>query len=169
MIQPRIALRTYSKDDHARALAWLQDPGLRRCLGTTRSPTVESHQLWFQRMQRRSDVRLYAIYREDRHIGNLYVVDIDSLNERAEVQLFIGDNDKRNQGAGTVALKDSLRICFAELGLHRVFALVFAFNERAVRTFVKAGFAVEGRFRAHRKRDGKYHDMIVLGCLADDG
>jgi RimJ/RimL family protein N-acetyltransferase len=45
---------------------------------------------------------------------------------------------------------------------------VFAFNERAIRSYEKAGFRVEGRLREAISRDGRYWDEIQMGVLRDE-
>jgi RimJ/RimL family protein N-acetyltransferase len=57
---------------------------------------------------------------------------------------------------------------FAGLGLHRIALSVFAFNERAVRAYRKAGFRLEGRLREAIWRDGRYWDELQMGILADE-
>jgi len=45
---------------------------------------------------------------------------------------------------------------------------VFAFNERAVRSYLKAGFVEEGRLRGAIARDGGWWDEIQMGILGDE-
>ena len=54
------------------------------------------------------------------------------------------------------------------IGLHRVGLSVFSFNERAIRSYEKAGFRIEGRLREAISRDGRYWDEIQMGILRDD-
>ncbi|MFM8321349.1 MAG: GNAT family N-acetyltransferase [Chloroflexota bacterium] len=58
-----------------------------------------------------------------------------------------------------------LRYAFQELPLNRVTLNVFEYNPRAVRSYEKAGFRVEGRVRGGLNRDGKRYDMIYMGIL----
>ena len=61
-----------------------------------------------------------------------------------------------------------LWLAFERIGLHRVGLSVFSFNERAIRSYEKAGFRVEGRLREAIARDGRYWDEIQMGVLRDD-
>ena len=61
-----------------------------------------------------------------------------------------------------------LWLAFERIGLHRVALSVFGFNERAVRSYEKAGFAIEGREREAIIRDGKRWDEITMGILQRD-
>ena len=59
-------------------------------------------------------------------------------------------------------------LAFERMGLHRVGLSVFAFNERAVRSYRKAGFVEEGRLRSAIARDGRYWDEILMGALREE-
>ena len=47
---------------------------------------------------------------------------------------------------------------FTRLNLHRVSLSVFAFNERAIRSYRRVGFVLEGRSREAIHRDGRWWD-----------
>ena len=54
---------------------------------------------------------------------------------------------------------------FGTLGLHRIALFVFEFNERAIRTYKRCGFVVEGRSRESIFRDGQWWDRLGYGLL----
>ena len=62
-----------------------------------------------------------------------------------------------------------LEHAFRALGLHRVALSVFAFNERAIRAYRKAGFVIEGRAREAIWRDGRYWDELTMSVLEPNG
>jgi len=49
--------------------------------------------------------------------------------------------------------------------LHRVSLNVFEYNQRAIRSYEKVGFVVEGRERQFMRREGQRWDMIFMGIL----
>ena len=57
---------------------------------------------------------------------------------------------------------------FDVLGLHRVDLRVLAFNERAVRSYERAGFVVEGRERDSCRIGDDWYDDVIMGALATD-
>ena len=59
--------------------------------------------------------------------------------------ISIGEPDAWGQGYGTEATGLMLWLAFERIGLHRVGLSVFSFNERAIRSYEKAGFRLEGR------------------------
>ena len=60
------------------------------------------------------------------------------------------------------------RFAFTELNLERLTLNVFAYNERAQRSYLKAGFQVEGRQRERLRRGSRRQDMIFMGLLRDE-
>jgi acetyltransferase (GNAT) family protein len=57
---------------------------------------------------------------------------------------------------------------FGTLGLHRVALFVFEFNERAIRTYQRCGFVIEGRSRESIFRDGRWWDELAMSVLESD-
>jgi RimJ/RimL family protein N-acetyltransferase len=55
-----------------------------------------------------------------------------------------------------------------ELNLERVSLNVFLSNERAVRSYEKAGFQREGIERQNTHRDGKTEDVLYMGILRQE-
>ena len=80
----------------------------------------------------------------------------------------IGDPAYRGNGYGTDAMRVMLRYAFRELNLYRVQLNVFSCNERAIKSYLKAGFIVEGRQRGMLLRDGRRWDFIYMSVLRDE-
>ena len=57
---------------------------------------------------------------------------------------------------------------FDDLGLQRVGLEVFPSNERAIRSYEKAGFRREGTLRQAALIDGERTDVIVMGALREE-
>ena len=69
-------------------------------------------------------------------------------------------------GTGSRLLQALLKICFDDLGAHRVELFVFEANERAHRTYLKNGFVDEGIVRdIHRDADGAFRSMRLMSLL----
>jgi hypothetical protein len=69
---------------------------------------------------------------------------------------------------GTEATDLMLGLAFDRLGLHRVTLTVFSFNERAVASYRKSGFVLEGTARQAIWRDGRFWDEFQMGILAEE-
>ena len=102
---------------------------------------------------------------DDRSIGFIELDDIRWTHGDTFVGIGIGDAEYRGKGYGTDATRVMLRYAFEELNLHRVSLNVFEYNSRAIRSYEKAGFVVEGRERQSLNRDGRRWDLIYMGIL----
>jgi RimJ/RimL family protein N-acetyltransferase len=81
------------------------------------------------------------------------------------IGIGIGPRAFWNKGYGTDAMRVLMRFAFTELNLERLTLNVFAYNERAQRSYLKAGFQVEGRQRERLRRGRRRYDMIFMGIL----
>ena len=105
---------------------------------------------------------------DDRLIG-LTNLEISNWNQReAWVAIGLGQRVDWGQGYGSDAMRVILRHAFAELNLDRVSLNLFGYNERALRSYLKVGFVVEGRQRERLRRDGQRWDMIYMGMLREE-
>ncbi|NLG74290.1 MAG: GNAT family N-acetyltransferase [Chloroflexi bacterium] len=102
---------------------------------------------------------------DDRLIGFIGLGGIHWNHGDAFVGIGIGEREYWGKGYGTDAMRVLLRFAFEELNLHRVSLTVFEYNPRAIRSYEKAGFAVEGRVREFVHRGGRRWDMICMGIL----
>ena len=56
---------------------------------------------------------------------------------------------------------------FQRLGVHRLYATPFSFNNASHRSLEKAGFEREGVLRHHHCKHGTYIDAIIYGRISD--
>jgi len=105
---------------------------------------------------------------EDRLIGYIILFGLSWPHGDAEVGIGLGDRGFWGKGYGTDAMRVLLRYAFTELNLRRVTLGVFAYNPRAIKSYEKAGFKVEGRLRQYISREGQRSDMIVMGVLREE-
>jgi len=104
---------------------------------------------------------------EDKLIGffSLYV---ELLHSNAWVGIGIGDRDFWSKGYGTYMMKVCLRYAFLELAMQRVSLGLHAYNTRALRSYEKAGFLLEGKSRKDVLKEGKRTDTLWMGILRDE-
>jgi RimJ/RimL family protein N-acetyltransferase len=74
----------------------------------------------------------------------------------------------RGRGLATAATRLLVRHLVFDLDYHRVQLEVYAFNERALRHFERAGFVQEGVRRKAYWRHGEWVDGIDYGILRED-
>jgi RimJ/RimL family protein N-acetyltransferase len=81
------------------------------------------------------------------------------------VGIGIGEREYWGKGYGTDAMRVMLDFAFMELNLHRISLMVLATNTRAIRSYEKTGFVLEGRIRQSDNRDGSRDDIVAMGIL----
>lgn len=74
----------------------------------------------------------------------------------------------RRQGYAAEAVVMLLRFMFADRRYHKCQARVFAHNEASLALQRRLGFVEEGRLREHVFAGGEYHDLVMMGMLADE-
>lgn len=103
----------------------------------------------------------------DKHIG-FFVLWVDLIHKEAWVGIGIGDRDFWGKGYGTDMMKLCLQYAFMELNMQRVSLGLHEYNPRALRSYEKAGFRLEGRTRQDLMREGKRYDSLWMGILRDE-
>jgi len=100
-------------------------------------------------------------------VGEIGLMHIDELARHAEVGISLVEH-ARGKGIGTAAMAQIIEHAFVRGNLRRLHLEVIASNARAIRSYEKAGFAIEGRLREHAWVRGHYEDIILMGLLRDE-
>ncbi|MBT2386536.1 GNAT family N-acetyltransferase [Streptomyces sp. ISL-11] len=77
-------------------------------------------------------------------------------------------SDHRGEGYAAEAAVLLLRFMFAERRYHKCQARVFAHNDASLALQRRLGFIEEGHLRDHVFLAGQYHDVVMMGLLADE-
>ena len=162
-----VRIRPITMGDTQRIVCWRNTPQVRRNFVYQAEMTAQTHEKWMRGPVAAGTVKQFIIEEKqtNRPVGSVYLRDIDSVNEKAEYGIFIGESDARGKGYGTQAARLILQFAFQELHLHRVFLRVFADNPQAIRSYEKVGFVREGLFRHDVKIDGVYKDMVFMAIV----
>jgi len=104
---------------------------------------------------------------EDKLIGFLGMW-VDLIHSEAWVGLGIGEREFWSKGYGTDMMKLCLQYAFTELCMERVSLGVHEYNPRALRSYEKCGFRLEGRTRQDVLREGKRYDSLWMGILREE-
>ena len=105
---------------------------------------------------------------KDEIIGNCGFLDIDNLNQTAEVGIFIGNKNYWDKGYGTEALNLLLDYGFNALNLYNVMLKVYSCNKRAIRSYEKVGFKQVGIRRKALHRNREKYDILFMDLLVDE-
>lgn len=162
-----IYLRPMTYEDTDLIISWRNQELVRRNFIYQELFTRESHENWIRTMVETGRVVQMVICETagDKPVGSVYLRDIDRRHKKAEYGIFIGEEQARGRGYGTMAARLMIRYAFDEMGLHRLFLRAFADNAQAIRSYEKAGFEREACLREDVCIDGQYRDIVLMGIL----
>jgi RimJ/RimL family protein N-acetyltransferase len=161
-----VALVKFDRQHLAQTRQWTNDPELARLLDRRHRVAEDEHERWFASLASRHDTVFFAIEDAGRHIGNVWLANIDPRHRKAEVRIVLAP-DAVNRGCGSRAIDLLARRAFDQMSLHRLYAFVLAFNPRGRRAFEKAGFSLEGTLRDDRFDGERFADAFLLGRIND--
>jgi RimJ/RimL family protein N-acetyltransferase len=92
----------------------------------------------------------------------------DIARRTAEIGYWLG---RRYWGRGVItdAVRAATAYAFAELAMHRVFAVPFVHNAASSRVLEKARYRLEGRMRRSAVKDGEVLDQWLWAAYDDGG
>jgi RimJ/RimL family protein N-acetyltransferase len=105
---------------------------------------------------------------DGRPIGEAMLFSIDRRNGSAGLGIFIGEAGEWGKGYGTDAVNALVDFAFSALRMERVWLNVGTTNERARRSYEKAGFTLEGTLRRDRYEGGEYTSGDLMSILRDE-
>src|SRR5687768_9703483 len=122
-----VELRALDRAHLERTRQWANDPELCRLLDRAFPISDGEHEEWFTRLLERRDRVYFAIEvkPEHGHIGNVWLWDIDTRHQKAEVRIVIGEG-VAGKGLGSESIELACRYAFERLNLHRLYAYVLA-------------------------------------------
>jgi RimJ/RimL family protein N-acetyltransferase len=161
-LEPEDADALYRWHNDEEVMRWLQSyyheslAGLRKRLADRQENSYEKVTLCIETLEERKLIGLVALR------------GAEPVNARAEVDIYLGEQEYWGGGYGTDALRRMCRYGFDTLRLHSIELTVVEANERAVRSYQKIGFQVDGRLRQSFFRDGQWYDELLMCVLEEE-
>lgn len=168
-----IRFRGVEHSDLERFVDWLNDPEVREGLKMVLPLSMAEEEQWFEGMLKRPAVErpfVVEVQQGDAWvaIGNCSIFNIDWRCRSAEVGILIGEKQLWGQGFGTKIMLGLIQIGFEILNLNRIMLDVYETNRRAIRTYEKAGFQLEGRKRQGMYKNGRFIDVLQMSILREE-
>ncbi|HYM52671.1 MAG TPA: GNAT family protein [Candidatus Dormibacteraeota bacterium] len=165
----RVWLGATEKEDVIADAAWISDAEIGHFLGNRGPISRDAAARFAEEFLAQVGKSIYPfsinLVHDDRRIGGAALRDYDRENGSAEVAIFLTDPGLLGQGLGTDALNCLVDFGFGELRLERIWLKVFDYNERARRSYEKAGFQTDATMRHARFHRGAYGDVHVMSIL----
>ena len=165
-------LRAIDREDLPFLLDWRNTPELRRYFREYRELSTAQQNAWFENVTFKDNRTLmFAIVElaTSRLLGASGLCYIDWVNKNADFSIYIGANDLYIDDAfAPDAAITMARYAFHELGMHRLWSEIYDFDSPKKCFFEKLGFSMDGRHRQTHWGEGKWHDSLFFGILADE-
>ena len=167
----RVFLRPYEMDDLDEVTTQFNNPEVRQflCPGIPYPVSRESERQWLQNQSKAADQKNFAIIRKEdnRYMGGCGINEIEWTHRCGVVGIFLG-KPYWNEGYGTEALGALIDFMFSQMNLNKACLRVYEFNRRAMKSYQKLGFQLEGTLRMQIFRHGQYFDEYVMGLLRSE-
>lgn len=110
----------------------------------------------------------WLIQMGEKYIGVISLNRIDFQNRNAYLGIYA--NPFLNlKGRGNLLIKCAKKLAFDYANFHTLKIEVMDINKKATNFYKKVGFREEGRLKEFVLRNGKWHDMIVMGITVPEG
>lgn len=172
----QIRFRAIEKEDLPNFVRWLNDPEIHQWLCLRYPLSLAEEEDWFADMikkppqERPMAIEIQPDPGKDSwvFVGNCGFSNVNWENRSAEIGIHIGEKDYWDRGFGTKAMQLILKFGFESLNLHRLYLRVFETNQRAIRSYEKAGFIIEGKMRQAHFMNGDYFDVLLMSVLQQE-
>jgi diamine N-acetyltransferase len=169
----RVRFRAVERNDISNFVEWLNDPEVTQGLSIYLPLSMAQEEKWFEDMlncPKDEQPLIIEVLQGNgwRPVGNCNFHNLDYRNRCAEAGIFIGEKGVWNQGFGTEAMLLLLKHGFETLNLNRIALDVHSTNLRAIRSYEKAGFTLEGCKRQAIYKNGKYVDILIMSVLKSE-
>ena len=162
-----VTLRAMERGDLAKSRRWVNDAQITPLIGRALPVSDLEHERWFARIMENEKTVMFAVETKKgkRHIGIIWLWNIDYRNRKAEARIIIGNKRYWGKGYGQEALGLLVNFAFQSLNLKKVYAHVLKDNLRAVKAFEKLGFFREGDLKGEFFINGGYRDACRMGLI----
>ncbi|MFB6214757.1 MAG: GNAT family N-acetyltransferase [Candidatus Bipolaricaulia bacterium] len=169
----RLCFKPLDKQYLDHYMRWLNDPEINRHLGPIIGSlfTREKVEEWYEVMKDQDDKRIFTFFPKEKPtdpIGYCGLYKIDQRNDRATIQVIIGDEGYRGQGLGTEITRILLDYGFSILSLNTLSLSFMETNKRAGAVPEKLGFKDAGRLRDYWKVNGEYKDRFLVDITREE-
>jgi len=172
LVGEKIYLRTIEEVDlNENYQQWFNDEEVCRFNSHHRFPNYgEDMRDYYENVIKSKNNLILAIVDKetDKHIGNVSLQDISSIDMSAELAIIVGSKEHWGQGVGFEACRLMIEHGFGALNLHRIYCGTSLENKGMIKLIKKIGFQQEGIAREDLFKNGEYKDILNFGLLKNE-
>ncbi len=165
-----IHLRPLCEQDVDNIMTWVNEPAVVGNFATfSGAPMTREDELgWVRRTLAQPSERVWSVFADadGRYLGQVGLHQIHARSRVGRLAVVIATRGEMGKGYGSAAISRVLDHAFGELGLHKVWLMVFSHNTRSRGIYQRLGFVEEGVLREEYFHDGQWHDMVRMSMLS---
>ena len=145
---------TFLSEDY---VAWMNDEEVNRFLESGGDYTIEKLEEYLRSVEKRDQLFWAITIDGEKHIGNIKIDPVDLKNKIGEYGITMGDRSEWRKGYSYEASQRVIDYCFSEaFNLRKIMLGVVEDNVAAVKLYEKLGFEIEGIYKKHTYKLGKW-------------
>ena len=169
LIGCHVGLRAIELADLDRLLEWRNRPSFRKFFREYRELSKEQQRMWFEKyVISDSNTIMFSIVslESEELLGACGLCYINWIDRNADFSIYIGYQELYVDSLfADDAARVMIKYAFQELGLHRLWAEVYNFDQKKARMFERLGFSLEGQHRETHWTEGKWCDSLYYSKL----
>lgn len=169
MDSERIYLKKITPEDFTPAvIEWFKDPELMKYYTNSGSAiSLENILESIRSGEETGTAFTYGIFLKETNemIGTVKIGTIIKSHAISDLATLIGNKNYQGKGLACEAVRLGTTLAFENYKIRKLFSGMYASNISAVKTYVKAGWVVEGSLKGHYQVDGRNEDRVLVGCF----
>lgn len=162
-----IELRRLTENELELLMNWRMRDDINSMMFNSVKLTMEDQIRWFNKIKDSDTEIRWIIWNDEKPIGSLYFTNIDKNNQRCESGWFVAEKKGMDFQTIIALQRNSYDYAFDTLGLNRVYGLVIDDNKALLKLLNICGINTEGIMKEHIIKDGKKHDVYIVGITKD--
>jgi len=166
-----ISFRSIEANDLQKMRDWRNNNHVKRTTREYRLLNMFNQKEWFESLHRQNppkDIMFGILNKKNKLIGVCGLTYIDWKNRRSEISIYLEGNDWQKKPETKDAIGLLMLYGFGELGLHKIFAEIYAFVKETIHLYESLQFHKDGVLRDTVWRDNKWWDSIVYSKLESE-
>lgn len=147
---------------------WRNSPEVSKYMYSDEYIREEEQDKWFKKISNDQTSKYWIVEYDNKKIGVASLTQINLHFSSCYWAFYLGDTSNRGAGIGAKIEFNVLSYVFESLGLNKLRAEVFAYNDKVVKMHEKFGFRREAYYREHCPKNGKFEDVVGIGLLKSE-
>ena len=156
----RVVIRPIEREELTLIQRWYNDDEVMHWASGSRPNMMASldylNEVWYDEIYSDTTTKMMIEADGGISIGVIGYRNLNVQERRCRLSVFIGEKEFWGKGYGTDAINAYLRFLFNRWNLNRIEVDTWDGNDRAIKSYKKCGFKVEGVLRKARYVDGQY-------------